>query len=98
MEQIDASPSRLDTDSVDLYQIHRFDSNTPVEETMEALHDVVKGRQSMSEQRRSGRQERAACAHRGALRPVAHPEPDLPENKACPCADPTPWLAPDQAV
>ncbi|PRY70031.1 aryl-alcohol dehydrogenase-like predicted oxidoreductase [Glaciihabitans tibetensis] len=42
MHEIDASLKRLGTDYVDLYQIHRFDPAVPVEETMEALHDVVK--------------------------------------------------------
>ena len=42
MDGIDASLRRLGTDYVDLYQIHRFDHETPIEETMEALHDVVK--------------------------------------------------------
>jgi aryl-alcohol dehydrogenase-like predicted oxidoreductase len=42
MSQIDASLNRLNTDYVDLYIIHRWDYNTPIEETMEAMHDVVK--------------------------------------------------------
>ncbi|NDU74215.1 aldo/keto reductase [Actinomadura sp. DSM 109109] len=42
MAGIDASLRRLGTDHVDLYQIHRWDYGTPIEETMEALHDVVK--------------------------------------------------------
>jgi aryl-alcohol dehydrogenase-like predicted oxidoreductase len=42
LAQIDASLKRLGTDHVDLYQIHRWDYKTPIEETMEALHDVVK--------------------------------------------------------
>jgi aryl-alcohol dehydrogenase-like predicted oxidoreductase len=41
MASIDASLERLDLDYVDLYQIHRFDPRTPIEETMAALHDVV---------------------------------------------------------
>lgn len=41
-QEIDNSLRRLGTDFVDLYQIHRWDPNTPIEETLEALHDVVK--------------------------------------------------------
>jgi aryl-alcohol dehydrogenase-like predicted oxidoreductase len=40
--EIDASLKRLDMEYVDLYQIHRFDPETPIEETLEALHDVVR--------------------------------------------------------
>lgn len=42
MAAIDASLRRLGIDCVDLYQIHRFDAETPIEETLEALHDVVR--------------------------------------------------------
>lgn len=42
MAEIDASLSRLGMDYIDLYQIHRWDETTPIEETLEALHDVIK--------------------------------------------------------
>jgi aryl-alcohol dehydrogenase-like predicted oxidoreductase len=42
LHEIDASLKRLGTDYVDLYQIHRWDDSVPIEETMEALHDVVR--------------------------------------------------------
>jgi aryl-alcohol dehydrogenase-like predicted oxidoreductase len=42
LQEIDASLNRLETDYVDLYQIHRWDPQVPIEETMEALHDVVR--------------------------------------------------------
>ena len=41
MTEVDHSLRRLGTDYVDLYQIHRLDQRTPIEETLEALHDVV---------------------------------------------------------
>lgn len=41
-QAVDASLKRLDTDYIDLLQVHRFDNDVPIEETMEALHDLIK--------------------------------------------------------
>lgn len=54
-KSIDDSLMRLGMDYVDLFQIHRFDYSTPVEETMEALHDVVKAGSARSKNHRSTR-------------------------------------------
>ncbi len=42
MSAVDASLKRLGTNYIDLYQIHRWDPNTPIEETLEALDDLVR--------------------------------------------------------
>ena len=76
MEQIDAPLTRLGTDYIDLYQIHRFDPETPVEETMEALHDLV----SVGKVRYLGATSSSARPDLGARTTVAclvtHPRTD----------------------
>ncbi len=66
MTEIDNSLRRLGTDYVDLYQIHRIDPATPVEETMEALHDVVKAARPVT----SGR---VRCTRGSSPRPSTRP-------------------------
>ena len=87
---IDASLRRLGTDYVDLYQIHRFDPHTPIEETMEALHDVVKagkaryiGASSMYAWQFAKAQHVARAARLDAVRHDAEPlQPRLPRGGA----------------
>ena len=73
MESIDGSLKRLSTDYVDLYQAHRYDYETPLEETMEAFADVVRagkalyiGVSRVDAPSRSGRRTRwpASCTSR----------------------------------
>jgi aryl-alcohol dehydrogenase-like predicted oxidoreductase len=63
MHSIDDSLRRLGTDYVDLYYIHRFDEETPIEETLEALNDVVRGRRRW----RHGSSRRCSALRIGAV-------------------------------
>ena len=87
---IDASLQRLGMDYVDLYQIHRWDYRTPIEETMEALHDVVRAGKARyigaSSHVRLAVRQGPARGRRARLDPVrvhAEPlQPDLPRGRA----------------
>jgi aryl-alcohol dehydrogenase-like predicted oxidoreductase len=72
-KQIDASLERLQTDHVDLYQCHRFDTETPIEETMEALAEVVKSGKAryIGFSEWTPEQIRAALEVPGAAKPVS---------------------------
>ena len=86
LASIDASLQRLELDYVDLYQIHRWDDATPIEETMEALHDVVScGKGALH---RCQQHARLAIREGTARRPCAvrldakSLQPDLPRGGA----------------
>ncbi len=59
LKQIDASLARLATDHVDLYQCHRYDENTPLEETMAALTEVVRAARRATSALANGRRTRS---------------------------------------
>jgi len=59
--EVDAALQRLGTDYVDLYQIHRWDYSVPIEETLEALHDVVKSGKARYSTPRTGTAGPASC-------------------------------------
>ena len=91
ISEIDASLRRLGTDYVDLYQIHRWDYDTPIEETLEALHDIVKAGKARYEgsregfrarsggdrQRAHGRAGRSGIAHRLVVLPALRLRPSV---------------------
>ena len=89
-DAIDGSLRRLGTDYVDLYQIHRFDYDTPIEETLEALHDIVKagkaryiGASSMYAWQFAKMLARVRRARLDAVRVDAEPlQPGLPGGRA----------------
>ena len=90
LHEIDESLRRLGTDYVDLYQIHRWDPEVPIEETMEALHDVVRagkarylGASSMWAWQFAKAQHVAGRQRLDAVRVDAEPlQPDLPRGGA----------------
>ena len=86
MASIDGSLERLGLDYVDLYQIHRWDDSTPIEETMEALHDVVKAGKARyigASSMRAWQFAKAQRVRQDAVRLDAEPlQPDLPRGGA----------------